>query len=101
MTSYTVYILRCSDDSLYCGVTNDLDARLKAHNNKIGAKYTRSRTPCKLEWKMTGIGCKSLALKIEYRIKQLSRRDKIKMMTHDYESGGFNTILNNILMSIK
>ena len=43
-----VYLLRCSDDSLCCGWTTDLDARLKAHNSGRGAKYTRSRLPVTL-----------------------------------------------------
>jgi putative endonuclease len=98
---WVVYILLCNDGSYYCGITNNLEARLAAHNNKTGAKYTRTRTPCKVAWKMTGLGDRSLASKIEYRIKRLTRADKIKMISHDYSTGEFNTILDNILMSIK
>ncbi len=43
-----VYILRCSDDTLYCGWTTDLERRISAHNKGTGAKYTRSRRPVKL-----------------------------------------------------
>ncbi len=43
--SWFVYILRCGDDTLYTGVTNDIDARLAKHRNGTGAKYTRSRGP--------------------------------------------------------
>ena len=45
---WVVYLLRCSDDSLYCGVTNDLEKRIAAHNSGSGAKYTRSRRPVEL-----------------------------------------------------
>ena len=42
---WVVYLLRCVDDSLYCGITNDLESRLSKHNSGKGAKYTRSRLP--------------------------------------------------------
>ena len=48
MSDIKVYILRCSDGSLYCGWTNDLERRLAAHNSGKGAKYTRSRRPVEL-----------------------------------------------------
>ena len=47
MTAYT-YLLRCADGTLYCGWTNDLAARLAAHNSGKGAKYTRARRPVRL-----------------------------------------------------
>jgi putative endonuclease len=71
-----VYLLRCSDNSLYCGTSNDLKGRLIDHNSGKGARYTRSRRPVKL----VGIGpemTKSEALKLEYRIKQLPADKKI------------------------
>jgi putative endonuclease len=45
---WVVYLVQCSDDSLYCGTTNNLEGRLSAHNAGKGAKYTRSRKPVKL-----------------------------------------------------
>jgi putative endonuclease len=45
MSSWQVYILRCADDTLYTGITNRLQARLKTHNGARGAKYTRARRP--------------------------------------------------------
>ena len=45
-----VYLARCSDFSLYCGITNNLAKRVKAHNKGIGSKYTRSRLPIALVW---------------------------------------------------
>ncbi|HMK36475.1 MAG TPA: HU family DNA-binding protein [Desulfomonilaceae bacterium] len=70
-----VYILRCSDNSLYCGTTTDLEGRLKAHNSRIGARYTRSRSPVKLVWHAQAPS-KSDAFKEEFRIKRLHKAEK-------------------------
>ena len=72
--NYT-YILRCSDDTLYCGWTNDLQKRLASHNAGKGAKYTRSRTPVTLVYYET-FETKQEAMKREYAIKQLTRKEK-------------------------
>jgi len=72
-----VYIVRCSkDDSLYTGITNDLARRIEQHNSGKGAKYTKGRGPIILIY---SIECqdKSSALKLEYKIKQLSRDEKL------------------------
>ncbi len=77
---WVVYLLQCSDDSLYCGISNDLKSRLIEHNSGKGAKYTRSRRPVEL----VGISpemTKSEALKLEYRIKQLPANKKISKLT--------------------
>ena len=78
MSSF-VYILKCRDDSLYTGYTNDLDKRLKAHNKGIASKYTAARLPLVMVFSEE---CKdkSDALKKEYFIKTLSRPDKIKLI---------------------
>ena len=73
---WVVYLIRCSDESLYCGITNNLKNRLTVHNSGKGAKYTRSRRPIEFvgaSFKMT----KSDALKLEYRIKQIPANKKI------------------------
>jgi putative endonuclease len=74
-----VYILRCADGTLYTGYTNDVDARVKKHNAGKGAKYTKSKLPvvaCHIEsW-----DSKSLAMKREYRIKQLTRAQKLALI---------------------
>lgn len=77
---YYVYLLKCSDGTLYCGTTNNLDKRLKEHNKGKGrgAKYTAGRRPVRLvytEKKRT----KSSALKREYVIKQMKRYEKINL----------------------
>lgn len=73
-----VYILRCSDDTLYTGITNNLERRIEQHNEGKGAKYTRGRGPVTLV-KYFECASKSEALKLEYKIKQLSREEKLKL----------------------
>lgn len=77
-----VYILRCSDDTLYTGYTNNLDNRIKTHNAKKGAKYTRGRTPVKLIY-FEEYEDKSSALKREIAIKKLSRDKKLELLNFD------------------
>lgn len=80
---WVVYILSCSDDSYYTGITNNLDKRIAKHNSGSGAKYTAARLPVKL-LKSFPAPNKSIALKIEYFIKQLKREDKLKFELQDY-----------------
>jgi len=74
-----VYILECADNSLYAGYTNDLDNRLKVHNQGKGAKYTRGRLPVKLVYS-ENIENKSDALKREYQIKRMTRKRKVELI---------------------
>ena len=76
---YFVYIVRCVDNTLYCGITTDVERRLAEHNAGTGAKYTRGRRPVTLKafWQMDGRG---LALREEYRIKHLSKCDKLLLI---------------------
>jgi putative endonuclease len=79
---WVVYLIRCSDESLYCGITNNLKNRLIAHNSGKGAKYTRSRSPVELvaaSSKMT----KSDALKLEFRVKQIPASKKNLEFTNE------------------
>lgn len=78
MKAYT-YILRCIDDTYYCGWTNDLDKRIKTHNSGNGAKYTKFRRPVVLVY-YEEYDNKSLAMKREYEIKRMSRKEKIKLI---------------------
>lgn len=75
MTYGYVYILRCKDDSLYTGWCTDLEKRLALHNSGKGAKYTRSKRPCKLVY-YEEIDNKSEALKREIAIKKLTKAKK-------------------------
>lgn len=74
-----VYILRCSDNSLYTGWTNDLDKRIKTHSEGKGAKYTRARLPVELVY-FEEFDDKISAMKREYEIKKLNRVDKLKLI---------------------
>jgi putative endonuclease len=75
--NWLVYLLECNDKTYYCGVTNNLEQRIIKHNQGKGAKYTRARLPVKLLDKIEGL-TKSEALKLEYRIKQMKRENKLK-----------------------
>lgn len=74
-----VYILKCSDNTLYTGWTNNLEKRIACHNKGKGAKYTRCRLPVKLVY-FEILKDKSSALKREYEIKQLPRYKKNQLI---------------------
>lgn len=76
---YYVYLLRCADGTLYTGFTNDLARRLAVHNAGKGAKYTRGRRPVELVY-WESFSNKSSALRREYAIKQLPRRQKLTLI---------------------
>lgn len=78
MSNYT-YILRCSDDTLYCGWTNNLEKRLAAHNAGTAAKYTRTRRPVELVY-YEEFETKQEAMSREYHIKKLTRREKTELI---------------------
>ena len=75
--NWLIYILKCRDGSLYCGITNNLEKRLKQHKGEIigGAKYTRSHWPCKLVYKEKSAS-RSEALQREIVIKKMSKVEK-------------------------
>jgi putative endonuclease len=73
-----VYILECADGTLYTGITTDVNKRLETHNKGKGAKYTRVRLPVKLRVYFEAED-RSSASKEEYRIKQLTREQKLKL----------------------
>lgn len=74
-----VYILKCADNSLYTGWTNNLDKRIKAHSNGKGAKYTKARLPIELVY-FEEYQDKREAMKREYAIKQLKRKEKLELI---------------------
>lgn len=79
MKPWYVYILRCSDGTLYTGSTDDVARRVAVHNSGKGAKYTRGRTPVEVVYTEKCETC-SAALKREYAIKQLTRQQKLEMI---------------------
>ncbi len=74
-----VYMVECSDGSLYTGWTTDVEERIKTHNEGTGAKYTRSRLPVKLVY-FEEVDGRSAALKREAAIKKLTRIQKQKLI---------------------
>lgn len=76
---WLVYLLRCSDGSLYCGITNDLTKRLKTHQAGKASRYTRSRLPVRLAYQEPQPN-KSQALRREAAIKRLPRRAKLDLV---------------------
>lgn len=76
--SWVCYLLECADGTLYCGITNDVEKRLAAHNAGEGAKYTRGRTPVKLAY-CEPCDSKSAALSREVEIKKLPRAEKLAL----------------------
>lgn len=77
MSEWIVYIVRCRDDSLYTGITIDIERRLAEHNgeNGTGARYTRARRPVTLVYQETATS-RSSAARREAEIKQLKKADK-------------------------
>jgi putative endonuclease len=79
MKPWYFYVLSCRDNSLYCGVTTDVERRVQQHNLKKGAKYTRSRVPVKLLY-YREIENRSKAQKMESAFKKLSRPKKLEKL---------------------
>ncbi len=81
MQEWYVYLVRCNDDSLYCGITTSIERRIRQHNGEIagGAKYTRAKRPVTL---CTYATCKdkSSAASLEARIRRLPRLKKIDIL---------------------
>jgi putative endonuclease len=77
--SACVYLLRCSDDSLYCGWTTDVELRLRAHNAGKASRYTRRRLPVRLVY-VRQMPDRSAAMREEARIKRLSRPAKLALV---------------------
>jgi putative endonuclease len=77
---YYLYILTCADRTLYIGITTDVKKRVKEHNEgKVGAKYTRSRLPVFVSY-IKEVGEHAEALREEYKMKQLSRSQKLELI---------------------
>lgn len=79
MSNYT-YIVKCSDGTLYCGWTNDLEKRIAAHNAGTGAKYTKTRRPVELVYR-EAFETKEEAMSREWHIKHLTRQQKEELIS--------------------
>src|SRR5215211_4867523 len=82
----SVYLLRCADDSLYCGWTTDIQRRLAAHRRGTASRYTRSRSPIELA-AVFPVADRADALREEARIKRLSRAGKLELIDRPVASG--------------
>ena len=78
-TPWVVYILKCADDTFYTGITNDLDARVAAHEEGTGAKYTKGRGPFEIVY-VEDCENRSEASSREFAIKKLSRTEKLQLI---------------------
>lgn len=76
---WAVYIVECSDGTLYTGISNDVDKRVLTHNKGKGAKYTKTRLPVVLKWLKWSLD-RSVASKEEHRIKKLTRKQKLELI---------------------
>ncbi len=85
VATYWVYIVRCADGSLYTGITNDLERRVRSHNAGFASKYTRTRTPVTLAYAEEA-GGRGEALKRESIIKKMSRSAKL-LLCASYSAG--------------
>ena len=94
-TMYYIYIIRCEDSSLYCGITTDVSRRFSEHINgkSVGAKYTRSRKPKQIEM-IWSCETRSDALKLESSIKKLTKIKKEELIS---DSSLFDDYFNKIL----
>ena len=80
--NWIVYILKCADGTLYTGITNDLDRRMREHEAGQGAKYTRGRGPFQLVYNEVFRG-RGQASKREIEIKSLDREQKLRLVSGD------------------
>ncbi len=78
--SWITYLLLCADGKIYCGVTNNMEKRLDAHNRGTASRFTRARLPVTLLATGRAMG-KAEALRLEYRIKRLPRNRKLAALT--------------------
>ena len=95
--NYT-YILKCKDGSLYTGWTNDLEQRVAAHNTGKGAKYTKARRPVELVY-FEEFETKEQAMKREYAIKQMARKDKLELVRRKEKADEQTSILSHFSSS--
>ena len=84
-SDWYVYILRCTDNTLYTGITNDIKRRVDEHNRGVGAKYTRGRAPVELVFVET-LPDRSAALRRELAIKRMKTTEKQMMITQTESS---------------
>ena len=100
MKNWIVYLVKCSDDTLYCGVTNNIKNRLVVHNAGRGAKYTRSRLPVTLLL-VSKVMSKSEALKLEHRVKRQRANAKVAYLREHAVDGFEYSLVPEMLRKTK
>ncbi len=81
--SWWIYLVRTGSGQLYCGITTDVERRVKVHASGKGAKYLRGKAPLTLEWSRQ-IGSRSLASQYEIRVKKLSKQKKEQLISQPH-----------------
>ena len=81
MSDWYLYLIRCSDNTLYTGISTDVDRRFAQHQSEgyAASKYLKGRGPLSLVFKEK-LGTRSLALKVEYRVKRMTKANKEKLI---------------------
>ncbi|MEL0637748.1 GIY-YIG nuclease family protein [Marinomonas sp. TI.3.20] len=81
MSEWSIYIIKTRLDTLYTGITTDVERRFREHSgvNKRGARYLKGKGPLELMWHQT-VGTRSDASVLEYRVKQLDKRQKLQLI---------------------
>ncbi|EBG7575143.1 GIY-YIG nuclease family protein [Salmonella enterica] len=92
MTPWYLYLIRAADNALYTGITTDVARRYRQHQTGKGAKALRGKGELTLAF-AAQVGNRSLALRIEYRIKQLTKRQKERLVT---EREAFEALLSSL-----
>jgi len=82
--NYKVYMVECSDGSIYTGITTDISRRLDQHSKGIGSKYVRARLPISLQWSSESMDLSS-ALKMEHHIKSWNKKRKLEWIGSHHE----------------
>ena len=95
MTPWFLYLIRTADNKLYTGITTDVERRYQQHQSGKGAKALRGKVELTLVFSAP-VGDRSLALRLEYRIKQLTKRQKERLVTGD---GSFEALRESLIKS--
>lgn len=83
MEQWSLYMIRCGDGKLYTGITTDVERRLSEHGGQLGAKFMRGKGPFELAYSVA-VGDRSLASQLEWRVKRLARRDKVRLIDGEF-----------------
>jgi putative endonuclease len=86
--NYCIYLLECRDGTYYCGITTDMEHRLRQHNAGTASRYTRGRTPVKVLARTGNCYSKSMALKLEKAIKKFPKNRKPDIIAIITKKGG-------------